>query len=481
MRMPVAALLAIIPSPVLLAADPPTQYVNRRSNTLGLTNVADPAAVASAALFSTNDGGRSWQLVEEVAAPADGKSVPRFTFTVPADGTYGLYSRTVFRSGHREADPRPGTSPLYVVVIDSTPPAFSTTEVRLVGTAAGMARIHATWSLTEANPVDPPVTIEMRAADGRFLPIGTGSMKGALELSVPVPTGATTIQVRFSATDRAGNAVQTAPTVIALTPPQLSGATREALAQAVKDMPTLAELGVGKATKPTTTIPSASHQPTHTQPPAQPRPTPPAVTPPPPVTEPVTAPPTVPAAEPPPAIPAAEPPPAVPVMAKPVEDGLRPPPPKLTYVSGSQADDLLRDARVAVRFDRFEEALDFYDRVLSSSRIEDGIHDLVHLLTRLRRPKDLCTLVHALPPEYHDDQVRLEHGRALVSLGRHAEAEGVLNGIGSRSLEAREARLLIARCWRAGGREADARALFTTLARGDDAVARMAQEALAGR
>lgn len=490
MHTPAIATLLILSSG-LVAADTPVQFINRRSNVLGLTNVADPALVAAAALFSTADGGQSWQLVAEVAAPADGRSFPKFTFTAPADGVYGLYSRTVFRTGHREADPRPGVAPLYVLAIDSTPPVFTTAEVRLVGTAANLARFHATWALDEANPSDPPVAIEVRSADGRFLPVATGSAKGSLELSVPATAGTATLLVRFTATDRAGNTVRSEPVALPLTAPPLDGAARTALAQAVKDMPTLADLGIGRQAPATAPAPRPPARPT-----VRPAPAPvsaPAAPPPAPLPVAVAEP----AVPPPPAIPAASdeaipPPPAIPVAAgpppsrpepvePPVEDGQRPPPPKLAYVSGDKADDLLRDARVAVRFNRHDEALDFYDRVLSSSRIEDGIHDLVHLLTRLRRPKDLCTVVDALPPEYHDDQVRLEHGRALVTLGRHASAEQVLSGIGSRSLEAREARLLIARCWRATGRDADATRVLTALAVGDDGIAQAARAALAGR
>lgn len=468
------------------AVDAPVQFISRRTNVLGLSNVADPAAVASAALFATTDGGQSWQLIAEVAAPADGKSFPKFPFTVPADGVYGLYSRTVYRSGHREADPRPGTGPLYVLAIDSTPPAFATAEARLIGNANGMARFRAVWSLTEANPLDPAVSIEVLAADGRFLPVGTGSAKGALEIAVPVPAGATSAQLRFSATDRAGNTGHSPTLDLPLTPPQLSGAARDALAQAVKDMPSLAELGVGKNTvakTPAAATPKPPPAPARTKAPeAAPVNTPPPVDPVPPPAVPapaVSAPPAIPDAAP---SAASEAPPALPPpSAPPVVDGQRAAPATFAYVSGSQADDLLRDARVAARFNRYEDALDFYDRVLSSSRIEDGIHDVVHLLTRLGRPKDLCAVVASVPPEYHDDLVRLAYGRALTRLQRHDQAERVLSGIGSRSQEAREARYLIARCWQAAGRSADANALFTALAKGDDDIASQARAALAGR
>lgn len=492
-----ALLAAIMPA---AAAEPAIQWVRRLTNSFSLTKVAEPAAVASAALFVSTDQGQSWQFVQEVPAPVGGKEFPKFTFEAPGDGVFGLYSRTVYSTGHREADPRPGTPPALTLVVDTTPPTFITAEAILSGTGAGLARFNATWAIRDTNLGDKPVVIEIAGDDGRFTSVGSGSAKGSLSLSVPVPGNATRLQVRFSATDSAGNITSNPLIILPLTAPHLSGEAREELTRAIQDLPSLAELGLAKTevkpvAKPEVKIvvktgpvalPTTAPAETQTspvtpfpppliaeksKPPASPFPTSDAT-----VTESVA--PAKPPAFPDPIV---APPSETPAGPPLVEDGKRSAPAHLSYATGEAAEVLLRDARVAVASKRYDDALDYYDRVLSSSRAADGAHDLSRLLTRLRRPKDLCTMVAALPSEFVDDQVRLEHARALVSLSRHAEAEKNLIAIGSRSPEAREARYLIALCWRNANRTNDANTVLRNLAQGNDAVAGWARAALGDR
>jgi tetratricopeptide (TPR) repeat protein len=340
----------------------------------------------------------------------------------------------------------------------------------LTSLGAGLARIHATWAVEIADSGDKPVKIEAAGDDGRFTPVGAGTSKGSLDIPVPIPAQATRLQVRFTASDKAGNQVSSTPVMVDLTQPQITNDARRDIAKAVSSLPSLAEVNKPKNPPDVAKAPVAPVTTKPLPPPAKapavvaatPIPTPPDAS-----TTPASAGPTTDAVIPSPPVPA------------PVEDGLRPMPLRLPYISGSDADDLLREARVAVQFKRFEDALDFYDRVLSSSRAVDGAHDMTRLLNRLKRPKDLCTVVSSLPPEYLDDTVRLEHGRALANLGRHSEAVKTLERIGDHSSESREAYLLIALSWRVLGRGADAVPLLKRLAQGDDNIARKAQDLLA--
>jgi predicted Zn-dependent protease len=167
-------------------------------------------------------------------------------------------------------------------------------------------------------------------------------------------------------------------------------------------------------------------------------------------------------------------PPAPPV----VHDGQRPAPARWPYATGAAADQLITDARVARNFGHTEDALDAYEKALSSSRATDAAHEALTLLARAKRPLDLCTLAAALPPERCDDTVRLLHGRTLVDLGRPAEAIPVLAGIGSRSSEAGEGQLIIARALIRSGRADAGRTILSRLAKGRDAIAAQARDDL---
>jgi hypothetical protein len=163
--------------------------------------------------------------------------------------------------------------------------------------------------------------------------------------------------------------------------------------------------------------------------------------------------------------------PPKPPTPPPIVDGTLAPPVRRPFVSGSEADDLIRDARVAVQCNQINDALEFYERAISSSRVGDAAKEVTRLLVRLQRPADLCTFLAAVPGDFLDDQTRLVYGRTLLKLGRHQEAEKTVAGIASKSPEAREAKLLIARCWLHAGRTADARVILNKLAQGTDGIA----------
>lgn len=468
MRVLIPSLLLIASS--LAAADSAAgdvTYLNHRALALSLTNVDDPARVASAALFLTSDGGQTWKLAQEVAAPADHKQFPRFSVTLPSDGAFGLASRTVFSNGQREADPQPGMPPAVTVIVDTQAPVFAGAQVTLVNQRAGLADVHARWTVTDAHLGESPVTIETAGGDGRFSPQGTGASSGVLDATVAV-NASSTLFVRFVAKDLAGNVTTSATTSLRLAPPPLDAASRQALAEAIETLPS-SSLAASPVTKPVIK-PVAP-----VQPPA-PLPAPAVVDSPAesvvplPPTDAVGAEPRVPL---PPVTVVEAPKPPIP---PPVVDGKLAPPVRRPFVTGSEADDLIRDARVAVQCNQVNDALEFYERAISSSRVGDAAKDVTRLLVRLQRPTDLCTFLAAVPGDFLDDQTRLIYGRTLLSLGRHQEAENTVAGIGSKSPEAREAKLLIARCWLRAGRTADARVILSKLAQGTDGVAAEARE-----
>ena len=102
------------------------------------------------------------------------------------------------------------------------------------------------------------------------------------------------------------------------------------------------------------------------------------------------------------------------------------------------------------------------------------------LLIADKRPLDAVTVVSSAPVEVVSDQVRLDHGQLLLNLDRPAEVEGAVSGVAGNAPEARPALLLIAKAYRALGRDAEAKRALDWLARGKDAVAAEAR-ALSGR
>ena len=159
-------------------------------------------------------------------------------------------------------------------------------------------------------------------------------------------------------------------------------------------------------------------------------------------------------------------------------DGLHQPPITAAFVPDAEAMHTLGLARIAASAGRVDDALDFYERLFASAQARTAAAEELQLLTREKRPLDLLIVTDALPRELLSDAVRLEHGRALLSLGHPDLALATLNRVGSRAAEAREALLLMAHAYRALGQPNEARKVLEFLARGADATAAQAASEL---
>ena len=155
-------------------------------------------------------------------------------------------------------------------------------------------------------------------------------------------------------------------------------------------------------------------------------------------------------------------------------DGQHSPAMAATYVPDDQALHTLGLARIAVRGPRFDDGLDLYESLFASSQARTAAAEELQALTRAKRPLDALIVIDALPRELLVDAVRLEHGRALISLKRYDQAFATLTRIGSRSPESREALFMLATCYRAKGQPGEARKLLEFLARGSDRFAEQA-------
>ncbi len=181
-------------------------YTSRLANTLTLDKITDPATVAKARFFITTDGGKSWALAQEtVVAPQPGAKpeLPRFAFTAPKDGMYGVMTCVTYRDGHAEPEPRAGQAPLYALVVDTIPPVVVRLAATLTSRSAATAVVHCAWSAIDANLADDPVTIEASIDDGaHFTPLFHGPGSGENDLAIPISVKTAMIAVRLTAIDR---------------------------------------------------------------------------------------------------------------------------------------------------------------------------------------------------------------------------------------------------------------------------------------
>jgi hypothetical protein len=140
----------------------------------------------------------------------------------------------------------------------------------------------------------------------------------------------------------------------------------------------------------------------------------------------------------------------------------------------------LADARILASLGNLDDACDVYERLYYTSLGRTALYEQVKLLLAQDRPRDAITAISGAPVEVVSDAIRLDHGRILLQLERPAEVEAALAAVRGGGPQSRPALLLLAKAYRALGREQEARRAFEHLARGDDGVAAEAR-ALAGR
>jgi hypothetical protein len=241
-----------------------TLYTNKKQLSLPLSNVEAPNSIAKAKLFITSDLGKSWIMQQEIQVSADAKELPRFTFHVDDDGSYGVMPCTHFRSGVIEPDPTPGQTPPYVIVVDTQPPTIINFDGTFIGRSAQKTVVRVTWSVQDPHLSAEPIAIEASADNGvRFTTIHRGAKDGAAELVVPTTEKTSDIQLRLAVTDLARNVTISPSRSFSVQPLDTASTASEknpsdpkaALAQAVATLPTLSEVGVNNGQPlPTKTI-----------------------------------------------------------------------------------------------------------------------------------------------------------------------------------------------------------------------------------
>lgn len=487
-----ATACAAEPAPAVEAPKAPAparQYTTQPVRTLDMAN-ADPKQVAKAALFVTDDGGKSWRKDQEVVVAEGAAAVPSFTFTAPKDGAFGLWTVATSRDGRSEAEPVSGAAPKLELVVDRAAPALGRLEATLGGVADGQATLALSWQVSDQNLGATPVSIEVSTDQGKsFAARTSGPAEGTTALTVPA--GAPEVQVRLVAHDLAGN-VLTSPAKPVALPVAAKPADPEAqLAAAVAALPAPSELGAtGRSSSP---IISSGENPL------------------------AGATPTVAAAAPAAqassaaVAPAAQTAPSEIVANRDVETryakeaGAPSEQPRgrpaatdesvdqpartaqatgtratvveasVPFLVGAAASAALESARRAEQDGDVDAALGQYLRLHRSSQAKTALEDELALLRRIGDSATIVAIVEQLTPELRTDAARLHAARASLRLGNHEAAAAWASKVRASSGEAREALLVLGRSLSALGRKAEARRVFDQLSAGNDEIAAQAR------
>lgn len=146
-----------------------------------------------AVLFSSQDGGRTWEKLSTVPAVSEG-----FTFTAPRDGHYSFAIRTTDAQGNLQQSIQ-GSTPELEVVVDTVSP-----DIQLDLMDGGNGQVLVNWVIKDASVATQ--TLSMEFADGtdgrwkpfRFVPAVNGQT--AIQCS-----GSSVVSVRAAVRDVAGN------------------------------------------------------------------------------------------------------------------------------------------------------------------------------------------------------------------------------------------------------------------------------------
>jgi hypothetical protein len=156
-----------------------------------------PSGIKKVELFITEDDGKTWAKFAE----DDDKKSP-IGFRLPREGLFGF--RLVITSGADLSDgpPAPGTPPEIRIELDMTPPVVQLYEPK--GDPLRPDTLILSWTATDHNIADRPVTLEYAEADGHWVTIATGQpATGTYSWQLPRPLAY--VHLRASAVDIAGN------------------------------------------------------------------------------------------------------------------------------------------------------------------------------------------------------------------------------------------------------------------------------------
>ena len=114
-----------------------------------------------AVLFSSQDGGRTWDKLSTVPAVSQG-----FTFTAPRDGHYSFAIRTTDAQGNLQQAIQ-GSAPELEVIVDTVSP-----EIQLDLIEGGNGQVLVNWVIKDASVAAQTLSIEFAdGTDGRWKPV----------------------------------------------------------------------------------------------------------------------------------------------------------------------------------------------------------------------------------------------------------------------------------------------------------------------
>ncbi|MBA2480847.1 MAG: tetratricopeptide repeat protein [Planctomycetes bacterium] len=473
-----------------------------------ILKVADLSSVAKARFFVSPDAGKTWKLEREIIVAPTARDAPRMEFRPQTDGIYTIVTCAVWRKGGAEADPQPGSVPANArtIVIDTIKPTIASASAKLEKANPDSAIVAVQWSASDANFAAEPITVEASTDGGKTFPLSfPAAAQGAMKITVPTPKGTSAVDVRITAKDLAGNSAQN-PQSVALPPPPDPAVE---LKKAVSSLPALAEMEPSTLPPTKNSSDASAATPTATGSPAHPATIAPAT---------------------------ASADPSKPDIIAPLGlgDTSKTDPVDGGFVTGtnveaefhhrvsdhkgaspesfkpqhrtrssddSDGDDADRPADVAKDLTEAETsflpnpgaevvleqarqkakagdragALAIYRRLHNSGAAKSAINEELDLLRAMGDQKRIVAVVDELPPENITDAARLHQARALIALGDQAGALDALSHVRAGAPEAREAMFLIAKCFKAQGKTAQAKKVFSQLAGGTDEIATAAK------
>ena len=435
----------------------PTLVTGEQSISL---DTADLSQVAKGRFFISRDGGATWTLAQETAVDPTKPVTPVFAFKPQGDGNYYIVTATVSKNGSAEAAPAPGSVPgkALLLVVDATPPVVATLEAvpePVTDPNATAVTVNVTWAITDAN--FQSATLELSIDGGAsFVAAQAIAASGTVKLTVP-RTRDNSAQLRIIAKDAAGNQAPSLAKTIALpVPPD----PEKALDAAVKGLPTLADvqpvpdaapvIAASTAAAIVTSAKPATSAATSTSAPAAASTSATATPPAPLITE------------------------TQPTVST-TTDRTITPPAKTTFLTGQAAEDQLGHARDLRDAKDIDGAHAVYLRLQDSTVAKIAVAEDLSMLASVGDHAAVATIAESLRPELRTDAVRLLHGKALLLLGKPAEAEKTLLGVRKGSDESREALLFIGKASFAQGKTAIATKIYEKLATGSDAIAEEAK------
>ncbi|MDB5352259.1 MAG: hypothetical protein JWN86_3506 [Planctomycetota bacterium] len=117
---------------------------------------AGPGGPAVVVLWTTRDGGRTWNRQAE-----DADRTSPYNVDLGGEGTFGLWLEVQSSSGQGDPPPAPGDRPLSWVEVDSTAPIVSLARPK-VGTGANASKVILTWRAGDAHLAARPISLYYR-------------------------------------------------------------------------------------------------------------------------------------------------------------------------------------------------------------------------------------------------------------------------------------------------------------------------------